>query len=128
VLEFSRDRKMMSVLCSRKQQEIMFSKGAPECIISRCTHILCNDDASSVPLTTDIRNELEARFQRSDCVLFHLDMHAFYIVFTSFLQALFALLSTLVLDVLRLSLLMWLSQSAVKVFIIIAFSHQNGSG
>lgn len=62
VLEFSRDRKMMSVLCSRKQQEIMFSKGAPECIISRCTHILCNDDASSVPLTTDIRNELEARF------------------------------------------------------------------
>ncbi|XP_020256295.1 calcium-transporting ATPase 3, endoplasmic reticulum-type isoform X2 [Asparagus officinalis] len=63
LLEFSRDRKMMSVLCSRKQQEIMFSKGAPESIISRCTHILCNDDASSVPLTTDIRNELEARFQ-----------------------------------------------------------------
>ncbi|XP_020591118.1 calcium-transporting ATPase 3, endoplasmic reticulum-type isoform X1 [Phalaenopsis equestris] len=63
VLEFSRDRKMMSVLCSRKQQEIMFSKGAPESIISRCTHILCNEDGSSVPLTIDIRNELEARFQ-----------------------------------------------------------------
>lgn len=63
VLEFSRDRKMMSVLCSRKQQEIMFSKGAPESIISRCTHILCNDDGSSVPLTPDIRNELMARFQ-----------------------------------------------------------------
>ncbi|XP_072972020.1 calcium-transporting ATPase 3, endoplasmic reticulum-type isoform X2 [Typha angustifolia] len=63
VLEFSRDRKMMSVLCSRKQQEIMFSKGAPESIISRCSHILCNDDGSSVPLTTDIRNELESRFQ-----------------------------------------------------------------
>ncbi|OAY62961.1 Calcium-transporting ATPase 3, endoplasmic reticulum-type [Ananas comosus] len=63
VLEFSRDRKMMSVLCSRKQQEIMFSKGAPESIILRCSHILCNDDGSSVPLTTDIRNELEARFQ-----------------------------------------------------------------
>ncbi|XP_008790243.2 calcium-transporting ATPase 3, endoplasmic reticulum-type isoform X1 [Phoenix dactylifera] len=63
VLEFSRDRKMMSVLCSRKQQEIMFSKGAPESIISRCTHILCNDDGSSVPLTADIRNELVARFQ-----------------------------------------------------------------
>ncbi|KAK3149457.1 hypothetical protein QOZ80_3AG0217620 [Eleusine coracana subsp. coracana] len=63
VLEFSRDRKMMSVLCSRKQQEIMFSKGAPESIMARCTHILCNDDGSSVPLTMDIRNELEARFQ-----------------------------------------------------------------
>ncbi|WOK95600.1 calcium-transporting ATPase 3, endoplasmic reticulum-type isoform X1 [Canna indica] len=63
VLEFSRDRKMMSVLCSRKQQEIMFSKGAPESIISRCTHILCNEDGSSVPLTTDIRNELDERFR-----------------------------------------------------------------
>ncbi|XP_057852487.1 calcium-transporting ATPase 3, endoplasmic reticulum-type [Cryptomeria japonica] len=61
VLEFSRDRKMMSVLCSRKQQEIMFSKGAPESIIARCTNVLCNDDGSAVPLTTDIRSELEER-------------------------------------------------------------------
>ncbi|KAF3771849.1 Calcium-transporting ATPase 3 endoplasmic reticulum-type [Nymphaea thermarum] len=64
VLEFSRDRKMMSVLCTRKQQEVMFSKGAPESIIARCTNILCNSDGSSVPLTADIRAELEARFQR----------------------------------------------------------------
>jgi magnesium-transporting ATPase (P-type) len=42
---------MMSALCCRKQQEIMFSKGAPESIMARCTHILCNDDGSSVPLT-----------------------------------------------------------------------------
>lgn len=62
LLDFSRDRKMMSVLCSRKQQEIMFSKGAPESIMSRCTHILCNEDGSSVPLTAEIRAELEARF------------------------------------------------------------------
>ncbi|KAH7846945.1 hypothetical protein Vadar_019999 [Vaccinium darrowii] len=62
VLEFSRDRKMMSVLCSRKQMEIMFSKGAPESIISRCTSILCNDDGSTVPLTANIRDELESRF------------------------------------------------------------------
>jgi P-type Ca2+ transporter type 2A len=55
---------MMSALCSRKQQEIMFSKGAPESVMARCTHILCNDDGSSVPLTMDIRSELEARFQR----------------------------------------------------------------
>ncbi|KAA8537867.1 hypothetical protein F0562_027553 [Nyssa sinensis] len=62
LLEFSRDRKMMSVLCSRKQMEIMFSKGAPESIISRCTNVLCNDDGSTVPLTANIRAELESRF------------------------------------------------------------------
>lgn len=64
LLEFSRDRKMMSVLCSRKQIEIMFSKGAPENILSRCTSILCNDDGSTVPLTANIRAELESRFSR----------------------------------------------------------------
>ncbi|KAJ3672799.1 hypothetical protein LUZ60_006173 [Juncus effusus] len=63
VLEFSRDRKMMSVLCSRKNQEIMFSKGAPESIISRCTHILCNNGGSSVPLTPDTRRLLDSKFQ-----------------------------------------------------------------
>ncbi|XP_050266596.1 calcium-transporting ATPase 3, endoplasmic reticulum-type isoform X1 [Quercus robur] len=62
VLDFSRDRKMMSVLCSRKQNQIMFSKGAPESIITRCTNILCNGDGSTVPLTADIRAELESRF------------------------------------------------------------------
>ncbi|GLU15955.1 hypothetical protein SLE2022_324060 [Rubroshorea leprosula] len=62
VLEFSRDRKMMSVLCSHRQMEIMFSKGAPESIISRCTNILCNDDGSSIPLTASVRAEVESRF------------------------------------------------------------------
>ncbi|XP_068313526.1 calcium-transporting ATPase 3, endoplasmic reticulum-type-like [Pyrus communis] len=62
VADFSRDRKMMSVLCSRNQLQIMFSKGAPESIISRCTSILCNDDGSAIPLTTSIRAELESRF------------------------------------------------------------------
>ncbi|KHN04431.1 Calcium-transporting ATPase 3, endoplasmic reticulum-type [Glycine soja] len=62
VLEFSRDRKMMSVLCSRNQMHVLFSKGAPESIISRCTSILCNDDGSIVSLTADIRAELDSRF------------------------------------------------------------------
>ncbi|KAG2698945.1 hypothetical protein I3760_07G170700 [Carya illinoinensis] len=62
VLDFSRDRKMMSVLCSRKQKQIIFSKGAPESIISRSTNILCNDGGQTVPLTADIRAELESRF------------------------------------------------------------------
>ncbi|KAB2619516.1 calcium-transporting ATPase 3 [Pyrus ussuriensis x Pyrus communis] len=63
VADFTRDRKMMSVLCSRNQLQIMFSKGAPESIISRCTSILCNDDGSAIPLTPSIRAELESRFR-----------------------------------------------------------------
>nr|XP_048332043.1 calcium-transporting ATPase 3, endoplasmic reticulum-type isoform X3 [Ziziphus jujuba var. spinosa] len=63
VVDFTRDRKMMSVLCSRNQLQMMFSKGAPESIISRCTNILCNDSGSTVPLTDSIRAELELRFQ-----------------------------------------------------------------
>ncbi|KDP41602.1 hypothetical protein JCGZ_16009 [Jatropha curcas] len=62
VLEFSRDRKMMSVLCSRKQTEIMFSKGAPESILSRCSNILCNYDGSTIPLSAAIREQIESRF------------------------------------------------------------------
>ncbi|XVE55734.1 hypothetical protein DITRI_Ditri03aG0182000 [Diplodiscus trichospermus] len=62
VLEFSRDRKMMSVLCSHKQMDVMFSKGAPESIIARCTNILCNSDGSTIPLTARLRAELESRF------------------------------------------------------------------
>ncbi|XP_061372008.1 calcium-transporting ATPase 3, endoplasmic reticulum-type isoform X1 [Gastrolobium bilobum] len=62
ILEFSRDRKMMSVLCGRNQLHVLFSKGAPESIVSRCTTILCNDDGSIVPLTADIRAELDSRF------------------------------------------------------------------
>lgn len=56
----------MSVLCSRSPLQIMFSKGAPESIISRCTNILCNDNGSTVPLTDTIRAELELRFNRLD--------------------------------------------------------------
>lgn len=62
ILDFARDRKMMSVLCTRKQQEILFSKGAPEVIIARCTYVLCNDDGSAAPMTAEIRAELEEKF------------------------------------------------------------------
>lgn len=54
----------MSVLCSRKQQEILFCKGAPESIFSRCTSVLCNDDGSAAPMTAEIRAELEERLYR----------------------------------------------------------------
>ncbi|GFQ02577.1 calcium-transporting ATPase 3 endoplasmic reticulum-type [Phtheirospermum japonicum] len=62
VLEFTRDRKMMSVLCNRKQIQIMFSKGAPESILPRCTTIMCNDDGSTARLTPEIRSEIESKF------------------------------------------------------------------
>lgn len=55
---------MMSVLRSRKQQEILFCKGAPECILSRCTSVLCNDDGAAAPMTAEIRAELEERLYR----------------------------------------------------------------
>jgi len=54
----------MSVLCSRKQQEILFCKGAPESIFSRCTSVLCNDDGSAAPMTAEIRAELEEKLYR----------------------------------------------------------------
>lgn len=62
---------MMSVLCSRNQSHILFSKGAPESIISRCSSILCNEDGSTTVLTSSIRTELEARFQRLELVGFY---------------------------------------------------------
>jgi magnesium-transporting ATPase (P-type) len=55
---------MMSVLCSRNQLHVLFSKGAPESIISKCTTILCNGDGSVMPLTADIRAELDSKFNR----------------------------------------------------------------
>lgn len=45
-LEFSRDRKMMSVLCTRKGQEVLFVKGAPEAVLAASIAVLCNEDGS----------------------------------------------------------------------------------
>ena len=39
-LEFSRDRKMMSVRCRKQDQDTLFVKGAPEAVIARCTQVL----------------------------------------------------------------------------------------
>ena len=40
-LEFSRDRKMMSVRCRKQDQDqdTLFVKGAPEAVIARCTQV-----------------------------------------------------------------------------------------
>mmetsp|Transcript_35412 Transcript_35412/g.67767 ORF Transcript_35412/g.67767 Transcript_35412/m.67767 type:complete len:1022 (+) Transcript_35412:120-3185(+) len=60
-LEFSRDRKMMSVLCTRKGQEILLVKGAPESVLAASTHVLCNEDGATVPMSEAVRQELLSR-------------------------------------------------------------------
>ncbi len=42
-LEFSRDRKMMSVRCRRQDQDTLFVKGAPEAVMARCTRVSHKD-------------------------------------------------------------------------------------
>ncbi|GAA6103305.1 sarcoplasmic/endoplasmic reticulum calcium ATPase 1 isoform X1 [Tachysurus ichikawai] len=58
-LEFSRDRKSMSVYCTPIKtgpQSKMFVKGAPESVIERCTHVRVG--TKKVPLTLAVKEEL----------------------------------------------------------------------
>uniref|UniRef100_A0A668ASB1 Calcium-transporting ATPase n=1 Tax=Myripristis murdjan TaxID=586833 RepID=A0A668ASB1_9TELE len=59
-LEFSRDRKSMSVYCTpnkaRSSIGKMFVKGAPEGVIDRCTHIRVG--SNKVPLTPGIKEKV----------------------------------------------------------------------
>uniref|UniRef100_A0A8D3C8N4 Calcium-transporting ATPase n=1 Tax=Scophthalmus maximus TaxID=52904 RepID=A0A8D3C8N4_SCOMX len=59
-LEFSRDRKSMSVYCTpnkaRSSAGKMFVKGAPEGVIDRCTHVRVGNN--KVPLTPGIKEKL----------------------------------------------------------------------
>lgn len=62
-LEFSRDRKSMSVLCRPKSSDNklgpgpkMFCKGAPEGVLDRCTHVRVKDQ--KVVLTQAIKNRI----------------------------------------------------------------------
>ncbi|TFY50385.1 hypothetical protein EVG20_g11550, partial [Dentipellis fragilis] len=58
--EFSRDRKMMSVLVRFNGTGALFVKGAPESVLDRCTTVLVPGGAH-VPLTPALRAELLAR-------------------------------------------------------------------
>ena len=62
-LEFSRDRKLMSVLASRKGQSILFTKGAPEAVLRRCATALTNEKGAAEPMTEAVRDALEAKLQ-----------------------------------------------------------------
>ncbi|XP_051974113.1 sarcoplasmic/endoplasmic reticulum calcium ATPase 1-like [Xyrauchen texanus] len=58
-LEFSRDRKSMSVYCTpnaSKSQSKMFVKGAPEGVIDRCQFVRIGKDR--IPLTIAVKDEL----------------------------------------------------------------------
>jgi P-type Ca2+ transporter type 2A len=55
--EFSRDRKMMSVLVQLDNTGCLFVKGAPESILERCISILV-PGGGQVPLTPNLRNRL----------------------------------------------------------------------
>jgi len=62
-LEFSRDRKSMSVICTPKSADNklgsspkMFCKGAPEGVLDRCTHVRVGDQ--KVVLTQAIKNKI----------------------------------------------------------------------
>ncbi len=60
-LEFSRDRKSMSVYCEPNQPKSntgpkLFVKGAPEGVIDRCTHVRVG--TSKVPMTPQVKAEI----------------------------------------------------------------------
>uniref|UniRef100_A0A8C3PXK9 Calcium-transporting ATPase n=1 Tax=Chrysolophus pictus TaxID=9089 RepID=A0A8C3PXK9_CHRPC len=60
-LEFSRDRKSMSVYCtpnkpSRTSMSKMFVKGAPEGVIDRCTHVRVGN--AKIPLSSGIKQKI----------------------------------------------------------------------
>lgn len=61
-LEFTSERKSMSALCSRKEGgNVLYTKGAPEQIIDRCTHVLLPQGV--VPFTGQLKEKI---LQRSE--------------------------------------------------------------
>ena len=63
-LDFTRDRKMMSVLASRKGQSILFTKGAAETVLAKCTQALTNASGAAEPLTDAMRAALSDKLQK----------------------------------------------------------------
>ncbi|EFJ13461.1 hypothetical protein SELMODRAFT_122175 [Selaginella moellendorffii] len=68
VLEFSHDRKMMSVLCSNDERTVLLSKGAPEVILQRSSYVVCNQDGSVTKLSPELKLSLEEKFHRQDLI------------------------------------------------------------
>ncbi|EDO06521.1 calcium ATPase SERCA-like family protein [Babesia bovis T2Bo] len=53
-LEFCRDRKMMSVIANENGVYQVYTKGAPESVLERCTHYM-KPDGSVVPITAELK-------------------------------------------------------------------------
>lgn len=64
-LEFSRDRKSMSVIVSSSRGKSLLVKGAPETVLERCTHVRLGKigeiSSSVVPLTSALRETLNQK-------------------------------------------------------------------
>jgi Ca2+ transporting ATPase len=58
-LEFTRDRKSMSVLVNNT----LFVKGAPESVIERCSWVSLSEGSAPVPMTAAIRESLNKKIQ-----------------------------------------------------------------
>ncbi|KAM7224469.1 calcium-transporting ATPase [Rhypophila decipiens] len=56
--EFSRDRKSMSVLVQKGNEQKLLVKGAPESLIERCTHTLLGSDGKKVPMNRKLSDLL----------------------------------------------------------------------
>ncbi|KAI9848687.1 MAG: hypothetical protein M1837_006774 [Sclerophora amabilis] len=52
--EFSRDRKSMSVLVGKGDQQRLLVKGAPESVIDRCSHTLIGAQGSKTPMSSKL--------------------------------------------------------------------------
>ena len=60
-LEFTRERKSMSVHASSKGTDTLFVKGAPDCLVERCTHVK-TASGEVKPLTADVKRVILATF------------------------------------------------------------------
>ena len=56
-LPFDSERKMMSVLVNANEENLIFSKGAPDHILARCSHVLVNGEERT--LTSELRTRIE---------------------------------------------------------------------
>lgn len=60
-LEFTRDRKSMSVAITNGAQNTLLVKGAPESILDRCAFVRVSSSEAPVPMTPAIRDELNKK-------------------------------------------------------------------
>jgi magnesium-transporting ATPase (P-type) len=58
-LDFDRSRKLMSVCCRSGEQHLVFTKGAPESVLPRCTFAIDEEGSASAEMTAALRRDWE---------------------------------------------------------------------